>query len=94
MIISNIFLVSGIVFLIIGTIGLFTMEDLYSKIQAVGVSDTVGVFSIMVALILRYPEIVGRLSIIAVLVLILNPVISSIIGYSAAKSGEKLGKKN
>lgn len=92
--IANILLGIGSLFIFLGTIGLFTMEDLYSKIQAVGISDIVGVISILLSLILKYPESSGRLIILSVITIILNPAISSIIAYYAAKTGEKVGKKS
>jgi len=84
----------GIIFLFVGTLGLFTMEDFYSKVQAIGVADTVGTISVVISLMLKYPEHMARLLILSIIILILNPAISSIIAYHAAKSGEKVGKKS
>ncbi|KUK82664.1 MAG: Na+/H+ antiporter subunit [Petrotoga mobilis] len=84
----------GIIFLLSGTLGLFTMEDFYSKIQAIGIADTVGIISVIISLMLKYPENMGRLLILFIIILVLNPAISSIIAYHAAKSGEKVGREN
>ncbi|TDX11094.1 MULTISPECIES: monovalent cation/H(+) antiporter subunit G [Petrotoga] len=92
--IANILMGIGIIFLLSGTLGLFTMEDFYSKIQAIGIADTVGIISVIISLMLKYPENMGRLLILFIIILVLNPAISSIIAYHAAKSGEKVGREN
>jgi multicomponent Na+:H+ antiporter subunit G len=91
--IANILMGIGIVFLFAGTLGLFTMEDFYSKIQAIGIADTVGIISVIISLMLKYPENMARLLILSIIILVLNPAISSIIAYHAARSGEKVGRK-
>ncbi|PNR96503.1 cation:proton antiporter [Petrotoga olearia DSM 13574] len=91
---ANILMGIGIIFLFSGTLGLFTMEDFYSKIQAIGIADTVGIISVIISLMLKYPENMGRLLILSIIILVLNPAISSTIAYHAAKSGEKVGREN
>jgi len=92
--IANLLMGIGIIFLFSGTLGLFTMEDFYSKIQAIGIADTAGIISVVISLMLKYPENMGRLLILFIIILVLNPAISSIIAYHAAKSGEKVGREN
>ncbi|BBE32070.1 hypothetical protein OSSY52_22110 [Tepiditoga spiralis] len=91
--IADILIIFGLFLFITGSLGFFTMKDIFSQIQAVGISDTVGLFTIVIAFIIKYPEEIGRLLLIGILTLILNPVISHVIAQGASESGLKIGGK-
>ncbi|HOO75178.1 MAG TPA: monovalent cation/H(+) antiporter subunit G [Tepiditoga sp.] len=89
--IADIFLIIGAFFVLTGTFGIFRMKDFYSRIQVIGISDTVGFFTVIIGLLLKYPHQAFKLLFIGILILITSPVISHIIAQGASKSGIKVG---
>ncbi|MDN5343180.1 MULTISPECIES: monovalent cation/H(+) antiporter subunit G [Oceanotoga] len=88
--ISNILFYLGMILIIIGTYGMIRMKDFYSRIQAVGISDTVGIFTILISLMIKNPEHISKLIIISILLLITSPVISHLLAFGASKSDIKV----
>ena len=91
--ISNILLFAGLIMFVIGSFGFIKMKDFYSNLQAVSIADTIGLFTIVLALIVEYPEHIGKLIIIGLLILITDPVTSHIIALGATRAGLKVGEK-
>lgn len=84
----------GTGFVLIGTIGILRFSDLYSRLQASGVSDNAGVGLILIGLIVRdglTPIDLG-LGLLLLLILVTNPIVTHAIAKSAfvnRHTGEK-----
>lgn len=75
----------GLVFVLIGTFGILRFRDIYSRLQASGVSDNAGVGLILLALMIEHGLDRFGLLLLALLVLILltNPIVTHSIAKSA-----------
>ena len=79
----------GMTFLVVGTLGILRFRDVYSRLQASGVSDNVGLPLILAGLIahggLARDDLL--LGLLALLLLVTNPIAT----HSIAKSAFTLG---
>lgn len=91
--ISDILLYAGLIMFIIGSFGFLKMKDFYSNLQALSIADTVGLFTIVISLIIKYPDHLGKLVIIGILILITDPITSHVIALGATRAGLKVGEK-
>lgn len=87
-IISTIVIVIGIIFMAFGVVALFRFDNFYARILATSKIDTVGVITIIFGMALRYGFSVftGKVLVLAVIILILNPLVAHILVRSANKS--------
>ncbi len=85
----------GVGFVLIGTIGILRFRDLYSRLQASGVSDNAGVGLILVGLIVRggLEPIDLTLGLLLLLLIITNPVVTHAIAKSAFVNRHTGGKE-
>lgn len=83
-IISLILIYIGLFFMLVGSFGIARMPDIYSRLQASGVSDTVGVIVILMGFLLRKGFSFSD-SFLGLLILFFF-VTGPIIGHSIAKS--------
>lgn len=83
--ISDVLVGLGLAFLVIGTIGILRFRDVYSRLQACGVSDNAGLVLILIGLIVRngFTSDDLRLGLLLLLLLLTNPVITHSIAKSA-----------
>ncbi|MEA3238430.1 MAG: monovalent cation/H(+) antiporter subunit G [Candidatus Bipolaricaulota bacterium] len=83
--ISNVLIGLGLVFVAIGTIGILRFRDVYSRLQASGVSDNAGLGLILIGLIVRNGLSVDdlKLGLLLLLLLLTNPIITHSIAKSA-----------
>lgn len=88
--ISDILIVVGGILILLGSIGMLNQKDLYTRIQFGGISDTVGIFTVLIGLALKIQSEIFRLLIIGILILLIGPVLSHAIAHSAAQSGFKV----
>ncbi len=84
----------GTGFVLIGTIGILRFSDLYSRLQASGVSDNAGVGLIIIGLIVYsgWDPIDLTLLFLLVILIITNPLVTHAIAKSAfvqRHTGEK-----
>ncbi len=96
-ILSIIFIVAGLFFLIVAAIGVIRLPDMYSRSHAVSLTDSLGAFLMLVGIALHEGLSINMLKILVVLVLlyILNPVIAHATVRAALRSGLKpLEKEN
>ena len=75
----------GLLFVLIGTLGILRFRDIYSRLQASGVSDNAGVGFILLALMVEHGFDRSGLLLLVLLVLILltNPIVTHSIAKSA-----------
>ena len=80
----------GVLFMFIGVIGLFQRgKDFYYRLLVACKIDTVGLLTIAIGLALRHgiSFFTGKMLLIAIIILILNPFVAHIIGRSAFRTG-------
>lgn len=87
--IGDICLLLGIVFAISSGIGFLRFPDFYTRMHAVGISDTLVTGLIIVGLTLQNPDgiVIIKLIIILLLTLFINPTSSHALAKSAIRSG-------
>ena len=68
-------------------LGVFRMPDVYNKLQAGTKATTMGFLSVCVGVALYMPEWLLRTAVIAVFVMITNPVGSHALARAAKNSG-------
>ena len=91
-ILSNIFIGAGFVFMFSGAFGLFKMKNFYPRVLAASKIDTVGLLTLFTGFMLRhgFTFFTGKLLLITVLILILNPLVAHIMVRSAYYSGYEI----
>jgi len=94
-ILSIIFIVAGLFFLIVAAVGVIRFPDVYSRSHAVSLTDSLGAFLMLVGIALHEGLSINMLKILVVLILlyILNPVIAHATIRAALRSGLKPWQK-
>jgi multicomponent Na+:H+ antiporter subunit G len=94
-IISAIVIILGVLFVVIGAVGLLRLPDFYIRISAITKAATLGVACIMIGVALNYNEISIAIKAFAVVLflLITSPIAAHIIGRAAYDGGVPLWKK-
>lgn len=88
---SWVLLVAGGIFCIIGAFGLVRMPDLYTRIHAASVTDTLGAGLIFLGLILQagFTLVAAKLVILILLLLLTGPVATHALARAALHKGVK-----
>ena len=88
-ILSWIFLVAGSGFCLIGGLGLLRMPDVFTRLHAVSVIETLGRGFIILGLILQagFTLVAAKLIIIAALILLTSPVATHALAQAALHAG-------
>jgi|GEM_PF-386278 len=86
---GNIIIGIGIAYMLFGLVGLFRFKKFFQRLLVTSKIDTVGMLTIVIGLIIRsgFGYYSGRLVILAVIIVTLNPFVSHIIARSAYLSG-------
>ena len=94
-ILSMVFIVAGLFFLVVAAIGVIRLPDVFSRSHAVSLTDSLGAFLMLVGLALHEGLSTNMLKILVVLSLlyIINPVITHATVRAALRSGLKPWKK-
>jgi multicomponent Na+:H+ antiporter subunit G len=90
-IISALFVVMGIIFMLMGSIGILRLPDFFARTHAVSKSDTIGIIFVIFGLIIYEgfsPHSV-KLFFIILFIALSNPIGSHALGKAAIKSGLK-----
>ena len=80
----------GAVFMIFGVIGLFQPgKDFYYRLLVACKIDTVGMLTFAIGMAIRHgiSFFTGKVLLIVIIVLVLNPLVAHIVGEAAQKSG-------
>ena len=82
-------IVAGLFFLVVGSIGILRLPNVFARAHALSVTDSLGAFLVLVGLALYQGFTVNLLRILIVLALIymLNPVISHATVRAAYRAG-------
>jgi len=80
----------GIVFMLFGIIGIFQRgKDFYYRLLVACKIDTVGMLTICIGMIVRhgFSFFSGKVLLIVIIIMVLNPLVAHVIGREAQKSG-------
>ena len=85
-------MVIGMLFMLIGIIGIFRFKCFYARILVVSKVDTVGAIVFMAGMAIKHgiSFFSGKLLLIIVIILILSPLVGHMVARSAYISGHKL----
>ena len=81
----------GAAFVLIGTLGILRLRDVYSRLQASGVADTAGTGLILIGLVVwkGWQPYDATLLLLLVLLLLTNPIATHSIAKSAFTRGHR-----
>ena len=88
-------IVVGLIFLVIGSIGMLRLPDVFSRAHALSLTDSLGAIFVLLGLAvyegftMNFP----RIMVVLVLVYLMNPVISHATIRAAYRSGLRPSKK-
>lgn len=93
--ISTVFIIAGLFFIVVGTIGLLRLPDFYSRMHATGKCDTLGVGLTLIGLIIfnGLNFISVKLLFLVIFIFIVNPVATHAIARAAYKVGLQAWRK-
>jgi multicomponent Na+:H+ antiporter subunit G len=90
---ADLFLLVGAAFTLLGALGLLRMPDVYNRIQAGTKAVTLGALSLLLGVGLLFPHWWAKLLVIAMMILVTNPLGSSTIARALLMSGIEPWKK-
>lgn len=90
---GDIFLLTGAVFVAVGSLGLIRMPDVYNRLQAGTKAVTLGTMSILLGIAIHYPQWWPKILVLAGFVLLTNPLGSSTVARTALLNGIKPWRK-
>ena len=92
--IGNTVIAIGIIFMCFGVFGMFKFKEFYFRYLVTSKIDIVGTFTIIFGLIIRHgiSFFSGKLLVILVIMMILNPLVSHIVARSAYLSDHEVEK--
>jgi len=80
----------GTIFLFLGSLGILRLPDVYNRLQAGTKCATLGAFLTIVGVGIIQPEWLPKTLVIALFILITNPISNHAIGRASCKSGVPL----
>lgn len=85
LILSSIFLISGLVFIIVGAFGIYRFNNVFTRIHALSLIDNIGVNLMLIGLIFLQESWVSMIKVILliVLILLLSPLACHAIANAA-----------
>lgn len=88
-VLSWIAIVSGLFFMIVGTIGILRMPDLFTRMHAAGMTDTMGAGLLILGMCLQagFGLVLVRLVLVYVFLMFTSPISSHAISRAALASG-------
>ncbi len=90
---ADILLLIGAAFTLLGALGLLRMPDVYNRIQAGTKAVTLGALSLLLGVALLQPAWWTKLLIIALMILVTNPLGSSTIARALLMAGVQPWRK-
>ena len=89
-VLSYMFMAAGVLFMLFGATGLLQFKTFYLRILVASKIDTVGVLTLIIGIALRHGVsfFTGKLLLIVIIMLILNPLVAHILARSAYLSGQ------
>ena len=93
-IIGTVITAIGTIFLFLGGLGLFRLPDVYNRLQAGTKCTTLGAFLTIVGVGIMQPDWLPKTLVIALFILITNPISNHALGRASRKSGVSLCDKS
>lgn len=87
-VIGGLFLVAGTSFLLLGSLGLVRMPDIYNRIQAGTKATTLGTLLTLLGVAFFQPTWSLKLLLIGIFLIFTNPLSSQILARAAHRSGQ------
>jgi multicomponent Na+:H+ antiporter subunit G len=84
----------GIIFLFLGSLGVFRLPDVYNRLQAGTKCTTLGAFLTIIGVGITQPDWLPKTLVIALFILITNPISNHALGRASRKSGVSLCDKS
>lgn len=84
----------GVIFLFLGGLGVLRLPDVYNRLQAGTKCTTLGAFFTIIGVGIMEPGWFWKALLIAVFILIANPISSHALGRASCKSGVPLCKQS
>ncbi len=97
-IVSIVFVVAGIFFMLVGSVGIVRLPDFFSRTHAVSKSDTLGMLLAIIGLIIFEGLTLSsfKLALVVIFIALANPIGTHALGRAAFRKGVKpilTGKK-
>jgi len=89
-IIGTVITTIGIIFLFLGSLGVFRLPDVYNRLQAGTKCTTLGAFLTIIGVGITQPDWLSKTLVIALFILITNPISNHALGKASCKSGVPL----
>ncbi len=86
-ILGGLAMLAGTTFLLLGSLGLMRMPDVFNRIQAGTKATTLGTLLVLAGAALMHPEWTLKLLLIAFFLLMTNPLSSQVLANAAHRSG-------
>jgi len=80
----------GTIFLLLGGLGVFRFPDVYNRLQAGTKCTTLGAFLTIIGVGITQPDWLSKTLVIALFILITNPISNHALGRASRKSGVSL----
>ena len=80
----------GTIFLFLGSLGLLRLPDVYNRLQAGTKCTTLGAFLTIIGVGIMQPDWLPKTLVIALFILITNPISNHALGRASRKSGISL----
>ncbi|HPE80817.1 MAG: monovalent cation/H(+) antiporter subunit G [Chromatiaceae bacterium] len=90
---SDIFLIIGALFCLLGALGLLRMPDVYNRIQAGAKAVTLGSLALLLGVGFAHPDWWPKLLVVGLFILLTNPIGSSTLARAFHRSGVPLWHK-
>jgi multicomponent Na+:H+ antiporter subunit G len=91
---GDLLMIIGALFCFLGALGLLRMPDVYNRIQAGTKAVTLGSLSLLLGVGLHHPSWWAKLLVIALFILLTNPIGSSALARAFHKAGVPLWGNN
>ena len=94
-IIGNILIGSSVAFMAFGIFGIFKFDDFYKRVLVASKIDTVGILTLIIGLMFRHglSFFSGKLLLILVIMLVLNPLVAHIVARASYQSDYSFGEE-
>ncbi len=93
-IIGIILMLIGSIFLFLGALGVFRMPNVYNRMQAGTKASTLGALAFIIGVGVYHPVWFVKSALIALFLILTNPVGSNVMSRAAHHSGVKLTEKS
>jgi multicomponent Na+:H+ antiporter subunit G len=80
----------GTIFIFLGSLGILRLPDVYNRLQAGTKCTTLGAFLTIIGVGIMQPDWLSKTLVIAIFILITNPISNHALGRASRKSGVSL----